>query len=93
MLREAISLSALVTGWYSVWCAIPGAAQASELTPWNSPVISGTVAWLILGYAFCACLALFIVLRIFAIAPRDDDDVGYPDPEQDRPIKYEDFRQ
>lgn len=64
-------------------------AMASELSPWNKPLISGTTAWLILGYLFCAVLALFIVLRIFAIAPRDDEPM-FDDP--DKPLKADDFK-
>lgn len=90
MIREALSFIALCTGWYAAWCALPGDAMAAEFSPWNSPVISVTTAWLILGYLFCAGLAWFIITRIFAIAPRDDDDDILPDP--DKQINADEYR-
>lgn len=90
MLREALSLSALVTGWYAVWCAIPEAAQAAT----RAEVLDNP-AILLLGLPFFAValgltVAMFFLLRKPPLRKAPE---MFPDPEQDRPIKYEDFRQ
>lgn len=71
---------------YSLVCPLD--AYAAEAQPWvrealpsAGPAISPPWGIIAIGFVICAGIAAFIVTRIFAIAPRDDDEI-FSDPDK-----------
>ncbi len=59
-------------------------SYAAEAMPWlrdAKPVMPGHWEAIAIGFLLCGFLAAYIVTRIFAIAPRDDEPM-YGDPDQ-----------
>lgn len=84
MIREALSLTALITGWYAAWCALPGDAMAAELSPWNRTTLAETAGIIVIGW-------IVVVWFIVAAWSRFKDRADPLPKDRDDPTNAKDF--
>lgn len=78
MIRDALSLTTMAAGWFAIWCATPGDAMASELTPWNQQALSSAWGAYALVAVFVFALGAALVGRM--MTTREPSQDLYDDP-------------